>query len=633
MTISSENRKAGPFDGNDVTTDFPFSFKVFQASDLLVVQTDENGDESALALTTDYTVSLNSDQNNTPGGTVTLLTALPSGNSLVIGTAVANLQPMLLTNNGGFHPTVVNDAMDRVVILVQQIIEKVTRSIKFPISDASLNATLPTAQQRANKALVFDASGNVAVSEDDYDDQAANAATSVSAAADAAATAVASAGAAQTAQGLAEDAQAAAEASAQAIDYSIISAAMGPICSAETLAAAAEPLLSATDAMKVNESGLLITVPTVVSNSVNVSGVLTGSAGANIINLPGRNRIINGDMRIDQRNAGASVTVNSDGLYVADRWRMGITQTGKFSVQRINNSSFSTNNYALKFTSLSAFSPAASDQMGFGTILEGLDIEDLRQGSANARPFTVSFKVKASIAGDYTLRATLVGSVNHLYSTIFNVAQADTEQAVSVTFPACTTGTFNIDNTAGIVLWWDFGSGSTYTGAASATWGTAQINKITGSASLLGTIGATLEITDIQLESGSVSTPFERIPMSASLARCQRYFCASYDNGVVPGAAATIGQVLYDQNYLQTVVGLTSGASVPFVCRMRATPTVTVYSTATGASGKVRDQQNSLDIVPTITNISAGGFCWQAVGTVSTSRVTWGFHYKAESEL
>ncbi len=142
MAISSSTRKAGPFLGNDATTVFPFAFKVFTAADLRVVRTNALGIESDLVLDTDYTVALNSNQNNDPGGTVTRTTALPTGERLTITSDVEALQPLVLTNNGGFYPSVINDAFDKITIIAQQLIEQVGRSLKLPIS-SSASPTLP----------------------------------------------------------------------------------------------------------------------------------------------------------------------------------------------------------------------------------------------------------------------------------------------------------------------------------------------------------------------------------------------------------------------------------------------------------------------------------------------------------
>lgn len=184
MTISSETRVAGPYIGAGTTGPFTFSFKVFATSDLLVVKTNTSGVETTLPLGTHYTVTLNSNQDSNPGGTVTLLTALAVGEKLTASSQVAQTQGTDLTNQGGFYPEVITTALDKLTILAQQLKNKVDRSVKIPISDGtSLVTELPTKTVRANKAAIFDATGNLTVSTDNYNDQATNAAASAAAAA------------------------------------------------------------------------------------------------------------------------------------------------------------------------------------------------------------------------------------------------------------------------------------------------------------------------------------------------------------------------------------------------------------------------------------------------------------------
>lgn len=156
MTISSEIRKAGPYEGNDVTTSFPFSFKVFSAGDVVVVRTNASGVETSLTIGTDYSVTLNADQDTSPGGSIVLPAALASGFLLTLTSSVPNLQPVMLTNQGGFYPRVINDALDRLTILMQQLSEKLSRALSVPISSAVSSALPPPA---ANHVLGWDAAG------------------------------------------------------------------------------------------------------------------------------------------------------------------------------------------------------------------------------------------------------------------------------------------------------------------------------------------------------------------------------------------------------------------------------------------------------------------------------------------
>lgn len=137
MTISSDNRKAGPYEGDGISTEFPFEFKVFSAADLLVIRTDQFGAESTLAGDgSDYTVTLNANQNTSPGGVIVLQTELEDDFLLTITSEIGNLQPTDLTNQGGFYPAVITTALDRLTILIQQLAEKVSRSVKTSISSS-----------------------------------------------------------------------------------------------------------------------------------------------------------------------------------------------------------------------------------------------------------------------------------------------------------------------------------------------------------------------------------------------------------------------------------------------------------------------------------------------------------------
>ena len=142
MTISSETRNAGPYTGNGLTTSFTFAFKVFTAADVLVVRTDLSALETVLTLSTDYTVTLNSNQDSNPGGTVVLPSALTTGFLLTLSSQVGALQATDLTNQGGFYPSVLNTALDKLTILVQQLKEQVSRSVKVDISSSITPATL-----------------------------------------------------------------------------------------------------------------------------------------------------------------------------------------------------------------------------------------------------------------------------------------------------------------------------------------------------------------------------------------------------------------------------------------------------------------------------------------------------------
>jgi len=158
MTISSEVRKAGPYHGNGSTTSFPFYFKVFSKADLRIVRTEvSTGVESALVLDVDYSVSLNANQDSNPGGSVTISAAPASGIDITVASLVANLQPVDLTNQGGFYPDVLEDALDRAVIMIQQLSELVGRASLSRISDTG-PGYIPVLSARQGRVSAWSAS-------------------------------------------------------------------------------------------------------------------------------------------------------------------------------------------------------------------------------------------------------------------------------------------------------------------------------------------------------------------------------------------------------------------------------------------------------------------------------------------
>lgn len=163
MTISSTTRRAGPFVGNGVTTSFPFTFKVFATSDVVVTLTTiATGVESTLVETTNYTVALNADQNANPGGSVTYNPAgvpMPATQELTLTSNVPQLQTLDLTNGGGFFPAVISAALDRAVILIQQLALTISGCLRTAVSDTA-PAALPTKATRALNFLAFDANGD-----------------------------------------------------------------------------------------------------------------------------------------------------------------------------------------------------------------------------------------------------------------------------------------------------------------------------------------------------------------------------------------------------------------------------------------------------------------------------------------
>jgi microcystin-dependent protein len=142
MTLPVTTRRDGPYSCNGVLQDFDFNFKVFAESDIQVILTDSDAAETTLTITTGYTVALNADQESNPGGTITTVATYATGNKITIIGALDYGQPTQLTNRGGFFPKVIERAMDRLGILIQQLKEQVDRSVKVDASSTTDPDTL-----------------------------------------------------------------------------------------------------------------------------------------------------------------------------------------------------------------------------------------------------------------------------------------------------------------------------------------------------------------------------------------------------------------------------------------------------------------------------------------------------------
>ncbi len=255
-----------------------------------------------------------------------------------------------------------------------------------------------------------------------------------------------------------------------------------------------------------------------------------------------RNRIINGAMVIDQRNAGAAITT-VDG-YPTDRWKYEASQASKFTLQQ--NAGAVTppvgfTNY-LGATSSSAYSITSTDYFLISQRIEGLNCADLAWGTANAATVTLSFWVRSSLTGTFGGALQNSGATRS-YPFTYTISSSNTWEQKTVTIAGDTTGTWLTTNGAGIILRINLGSGATYSGT-SGSWAGTNYVSATGATSVVGTNGATFYITGVQLEKGSTATSFDYRPYGTELQLCQRYY-----------------EVLYSDTSAQPVVGLSYNAS------------------------------------------------------------------------
>ena len=237
-----------------------------------------------------------------------------------------------------------------------------------------------------------------------------------------------------------------------------------------------------------------------------------------------RNRIINGAMVIDQRNAGASVTITTANQYSVDRFFGYPSVSSKFTLQQ--NAGAVTppagfKNY-LGATSSAATSLGAADFYQITHRIEGYNIADLAWGTASAATVTLSFWVRSSLTGTFG-GALSNGAANRSYPFSYTISAANTWEQKTITVAGDITGTWATDNSNGISINFGLGVGTTYSGTAGA-WASAAYFSATGATSVVGTNGATFYITGVQLERGSTASSFEYRSYGAELALCERYY-------------------------------------------------------------------------------------------------------------
>ena len=268
----------------------------------------------------------------------------------------------------------------------------------------------------------------------------------------------------------------------------------------------------------------------------SVAGSNLGAGNASLM----KNRIINGAMVIDQRNAGASVTPTAS-TYTLDRWQYQQSVSSKFSIQQNAGSvtpPVGFSNY-LGATSLSAYSALVGDFFVIGQYVEGFNTADLAWGTANAKTVTLSFQVYSSLTG------TFGGSIrnfaaNRSYPFTYSIPVANTWTSISVTIAGDTTGTWvGATNGTGLEVFFGMGVGSTYSGTA-GSWASANYISATGATSVVGTSGATFYITGVQLEVGSSATGFEYRQYQQELALCQRYYEPQLTRNVTANTGLTV---------------------------------------------------------------------------------------------
>ena len=299
----------------------------------------------------------------------------------------------------------------------------------------------------------------------------------------------------------------------------------------------------------------------------STSGGILGAGNASIM----KNRIINGAMVIDQRNAGASVTSATNGGYTLDRWAVqNNSGASRYTIQQNAGSVTPPTGFSnyLGCTSTSTYTVGSGDALGMFQRIEGFNTADLGWGTASAKTVTLSFQVYSSLTG--TFGGAIKNSAdNYSYPFTYTISSANTWTSISVTIAGPTSGTWvGATNGTGIMIIFALGTGSTLAGTA-GSWSANGYYGATGQTQVVATNGATFYITGVQLEVGSSATGYEYRLYNQELSACQRYYEI---------IGITANSTLF-QSYALVASAGSQRTTVFYKVSKRASPTATIVGT------------------------------------------------------
>ena len=334
--------------------------------------------------------------------------------------------------------------------------------------------------------------------------------------------------------------------------------------------------------VKVNQNLSVTGIATVGSAvTISESGIEASGIGITCANINGgqiggrRNIVINGGMALDQRTNGTATTpAHTD--YVLDRWENHLSQSSKFSVQRVSDAPEGVGKYSSKITSLSAYTVLANDYFAYNQNIEGSNIDYLQFGTSSAKTITVSFYVKSSLTGTFAF-AIANSAYNRRQVQEYTISSANTWERKSLTFTGDTTGTWLTTNGVGMRLTWSLGGGSNYDSASPGTWLATDDFTTSNAVDVVSTNAATWYLTGCQLEVGTQTTPFEYRTIGEELQLCQRYYYVVADGRDTGTTLQLSNGYAYATNQFETIIHYPVMRAAPALAHYTGTQ---VYSAA-----------------------------------------------------
>ena len=309
--------------------------------------------------------------------------------------------------------------------------------------------------------------------------------------------------------------------------------------------------------------------------------------GANLGQLGNRNMVTNGSMQVSQRSTSvAGIGANGTAYHTLDRWQIetGGSNSGRFTMSQSSDapSGFGS---SLKLDCTTAdTSIGTSEYLLLEYRIEGQDVQRIKKGTSDAEEITISFYVKANASFNFVLEV-LDATNNRACSKLFSTTTG--WNRVEITYPADTTGEIVNSNAQGIRLFFWLHAGSTYTSGAlnsSSFNATTPSKRASGISSFYSSTDNEFYLTGFQMEVGDTATPFEHRSYGDELAKCQRYYEKSYNQGTAPGASTHLGSRSSGGNQAANTTG-EIGGYFPFIVTKRTAPSVTIWDQS-GNQGK-----------------------------------------------
>jgi hypothetical protein len=275
-------------------------------------------------------------------------------------------------------------------------------------------------------------------------------------------------------------------------------------------------------------------------------------------NIRYRNRIINGDMSVDQRNGGTIIAAPATtGGYIIDRWKFGTNIASKGNVGQSpvgppGQALTGGFQYFLAWTTTTAYTPAAADLLYWSHYVEGYNFNDAMWGTSNAQPVTLEFWATATVAGTYAAALRNVPATRSYVATFALPASVWTR--VRLNIPSDTAGTWAVAaNVAALTLNFNLGNGSNVATTPNA-WQAGNFLTAAGVVNPVATLNAALNITGVALMVGAAAQNAEPEfrKYSDNLIDCQRYF-QIYPNVLCAGYAPAGGTFYSDFTYQVTM--------------------------------------------------------------------------------